>query len=325
MTNSIVEYTLKNENNDSISVINYGARIVNWVSNIENKKRNVILGYSNLNDYLNDPYYLGAAVAGPYANRIKGAKFQLDNQIVILDNNEGENQLHGGNNGLSNLFWQLDYCKSDTLSLSIDLPDGYNGYPGNTRFTVIYKLSVKNVHESVLEISFYINSDKLSIAGTTSHPYFNLAGIDKSSTGHSLKVLAEHYTPVDEQSIPTGDISPTKDTQFDFSETKTLNNDIDKLDHNFVCDTQLDLTKVKPQALLISPDKKVSLEVFSNYPAIQIYTGQYLNHPFSKFDGICLEPQFCPNSPNQPNFPFRYLQPNETLETNITYILNKGN
>jgi len=322
MPTSIVEYTLKNENNDSISIINYGARITSWNTQVSNKSRNIVLGYSNLNDYLIDPFYLGA-VAGPYANRIKRASYKLDSQTVTLDKNEGDNQLHGGNNALSNLFWQLDYCKTDALSLSIYLSDGYNGYPGNTRFTVIYKLTAKAPNESSLEISFFINSDTNTIAGPTSHPYFNLAGIDKSSIGHSLKVLAEHYTPVDDQAIPTGEIRPTKNTPFDFSKTKMLDNNVDKLDHNFVCATKLDLSKLKQQALLMSPDNKLSLDVFSNYPAIQIYSGQHLNQPFSKFDGICLEPQFCPDSPNQSNFPFKYLTANETLQTSIVYLVKK--
>ena len=322
MSTSIVEYTLNNQNNDRICVINYGARITKWHTYIEKQNRNIVLGYSDVNDYLTDPYFLGA-IAGPYANRIEGAQFKLDKQTIMLNNNEGKNQLHGGNNALSNLFWQLDYCTADTLSLYLDLPDGYNGYPGNTRFMVNYKLSVNEVNETALTINCSIKSDKNTLAGPTSHPYFNLAGTTNSCVGHQLKLFANQYTPVDEKSIPTGEIHTTLNTRFDFTSTKTLNNKIDKLDHNFVCDTELSLTSVKPMALLTSPDKAVRLEVQSNYPAIQVYTGQHLNQPFNPFDGICLEPQFCPNSPNQNNFPFQFVRANQSLNTNIVYVLKK--
>ncbi|MDO6712388.1 MULTISPECIES: hypothetical protein [Aliiglaciecola] len=108
MTTSIVQYTLSNEANDTISIINYGARLTSWVTHVDNKKRNIILGYANINDYLSDPFYLGS-VAGPYANRLSNAQIHIDNIAYALNKNEGTNQLHGGDKALSDLFWQLDY------------------------------------------------------------------------------------------------------------------------------------------------------------------------------------------------------------------------
>ncbi|MGS0498921.1 aldose epimerase family protein [Pseudoalteromonas mariniglutinosa] len=319
MTTSIVQYTLSNEANDTISIINYGARLTSWVTHVDGVKRNIILGYANINDYLTDPFYLGA-VAGPYANRLKDAQIHIDDTHYQLNQNEGENQLHGGAKALSDLYWQLDYHQKDTLSLSITLPDGYNGYPGRTIFNVLYRFTANHINQSNLEIKFTITSNKKTIAGPTSHPYFNLNGINNSAQGHTLKLAAAHYTPVNEQAIPTGSIAPIVNTPFDYTHARTINKK-DKLDHNFVSNQTLDLLAINQLAELTSPDNKLMLYVLSNYPAIQVYTGHHLKSPFNQFDGICLEPQFCPDSPNNPHFPFTALTPEIPLQTHIHYCL----
>ncbi|NMP03939.1 galactose mutarotase [Pseudoalteromonas arctica] len=323
MTTSIVQYTLSNEANDTISIINYGARLTSWVTHVDNKKRNIVLGYSNINDYLNDTFYLGA-VAGPYANRLSNAQINIDDKAYALNKNEGVNQLHGGQKALSDLFWQLDYHQKNALSLSITLPDGYNGYPGKTIFNVLYTFTTNSKNQSNLDIKFTITSNKKTIAGPTAHPYFNLNGITNSAQGHTLKLAAAHYTPVDTNAIPTGLIAPVANTTFDYTNARVLNK-TDKLDHNFVTEQVLNLQANKQHAELTSADEKVMLSVLSNYPAIQVYTGQHLKNPFNQFDGICLEPQFFPDSPNNPHFPFSYLTPQVPLQTHISYCLTKTN
>ncbi|MFY8328129.1 aldose epimerase family protein [Pseudoalteromonas sp. ZZD1] len=319
MTTTLVEYTLTNESNDKISIINYGARLTRWITLIDNEKRNIMLGYTNLYDYLSDPFYLGA-VAGPYANRLSDAQIHIDNKIYALNKNEGVNQLHGGQKALSDLFWKLDYHKKSELSLSITLPDGYNGYPGKTIFNVLYSFTSDCNNKRNLGIKFTITSDKKTIAGPTSHPYFNLNGIDNSVQGHILKLAATHYTPINSQAIPTGLIAPVENTTFDYKNARILNKS-NKLDHNFVSEKTLNLQVIKQHAELTSPDNKLMLNVLSNYPAIQVYTGHHLQSPFNQFDGICLEPQFCPDSPNNPSFPFTALTPEIPLQIHINYCL----
>ncbi|WP_089349138.1 aldose epimerase family protein [Pseudoalteromonas espejiana] len=319
MANSIVEYTLSNQTNESISIINYGARLTSWITQIDNEKCNIILSYPDLNDYLSDPYYLGA-IAGPYANRISNAQIHIDNKVCILDQNEGSNQLHGGQKALSDLFWQLDYHQKNALSLSITLPDGYNGYPGKTTFNVLYSFTTSNNDQSKLDIKFTITSNKKTIAGPTSHPYFNLNGSNNSAYGHVLKLAGAHYTPINTHAIPSGLILPVANTPFDYTSARVLNT-TDKLDHNFLIEQTLNLHTVKQHATLKSADEKLALNVLSNYPAIQVYTGHHLKNPFKAFDGICLEPQFCPDSPNNPHFPFSYITPQVPLQTHISYCL----
>jgi len=319
MTASLIQYTLSNEVNDTISIINYGARLTSWVTHIDNKKRNIVLGYSNINDYLNDTFYLGA-IAGPYANRLSNARINIDDKAYALNKNEGVNQLHGGQKALSDLFWQLDYHHKNALSLSITLPDGYNGYPGKTTFNVLYTFTTNSKSHSNLDIKFTITSNKKTIAGPTAHPYFNLNGINNSAQGHALKLAGAYYTPVDTNAIPTGLITPVANTTFDYTNARVLNK-ADKLDHNFVTEQVLNLQTNKQHAMLTSADTKLVLSVFSNYPAIQVYTGQHLKTPFNAYDGICLEPQFFPDSPNNPHFPFSYLTPQVPLQTHISYCL----
>lgn len=318
MNTKLKTFTLSNERqSNKVTITNYGARIVNWLTTVDGQQRNIVLGYPNIEDYLTDESYLGA-IAGPYANRIANAQFAINDKLYLLDNNEGDNQLHGGTGGLSDLFWCLDYHQQNKLSLSTTIADGYNGYPGDISFNVLYSLIADDANGCELQIKLTIHANKTSVVGPTSHPYFNLAGIANSTANHALKLSAEHYTPVDSNAIPTGEIAKVKDSRFDFTSLTPLAED-NPLDHNFIVKTELDLKTVTEQAQLISPDGKLQLTVKSNYPAIQVYTGEHLATPFTPRDGICLEPQFCPDSPNKPHFPFEYLLGGQAMQNTIVY------
>ncbi len=307
---------LKNDIGEEVHITNFGARIVKWLVTIDKSRRNIILGYDQLEDYQGDPAFLGAIV-GPYANRIKNASVDIEGTNYPLQANEGANQLHGGDNGLSDQLWQIREQTQNSVVLICKLVDGFNGYPGPLSFEVNYKLI-----GSCLTISQTINSPKMTIAGPTTHPYFNLNGTSQSAQGHQLKLVAQNYTPMNDSGIPTGDIKQVKGTAFDFTKMRLLPFGKNGLDDNFLLTPD---TAINDDLLLhgelTSADTKLSLVVSSNYPAMQVYTGQHLPNPFNAFDGICLEPQFCPNSPNQQNFPYQRVSPNIPLTTKIHYTL----
>lgn len=310
-------FLLSNEAGDEICITNYGARIVQWYTVVDGEERDIVLGYSTLAKYIDDSSYLGAVV-GPYANRIAQSSCVIEDEVVNLNANEGVNHLHGGMDALSDILWHVDSQEEQELRLSCKLEDGFNGYPGTTDFSVIYTLT----DESTLQVDFYATTEKPTIIGPTCHPYFNLAGVENCANEHLLQVNADYYTEVDERAIPTGNVLPVDETRFDFTKLRILKHDDDRdsINHNFVMNKREDR-----QAVLISPDKKLQLHVESDYPGMQVYTGDYLEGEFSSKQGICLEPQFYPDSPNQQDFPFYLTTPEKPFSINIEYKLVKPN
>ncbi len=308
-------FLLSNQAGDEICITNYGARIVQWHTLVAGEERNIVLGYSSLADYQEDPAYLGAIV-GPFANRIGQSKFVIDGEEFQLDANEGINHLHGGANALSDVIWQLDAQDEQSLSFSYLFDDNRNGYPGPIQFFVHYSLT----DESELIIKFSATSERATVVGPTSHPYFNLAGVEQSSNEHLLQINAEYFTELDDKNIPTGGILPVADSRFDFTKPRILKetDDRDVIDLNFVTNQRDDW-----QAILISPDKKLQLHVNSSYPGLQIYTGDYLSGKFSPRQGLCLEPQYFPDSPNHAEFPFQLTTPEQPFSAYISYRLVK--
>ena len=311
-------FVLCNASGDEVCISNYGARLLQWHTEVGKQDRNIILGYSSLSDYLQDPFYHGAVV-GPYANRISGAAFTLSGKTFPLQANEGKHHLHGGADSISDMVWEIVAQEAQVLTLKCELPDGFNGYPGAMNYWVTYHLN----NDSSLDIDIKVTTEQATVIGPTTHPYFNLAGIEESATGHTLQVFADNYTEVDSHNMPTGDICPVTDTRFDFRQPRRLDptQAKDNLDHNFVISRPAD----GAHAVLISPDKKLQLHVSSAYPGLQIYTGQHLSGKFESASGICLEPQFYPNSPNIDNFPFYLTTPEEPFNMRITYKLVKLN
>ncbi len=317
----IKTYDIANQHGDTLSIINFGARLISWHTLVNNESRNIVLAYKTLEDYLSDPFYLGAIV-GPFANRIDGARCNISGKEIRFAPNEGENQLHGGDNALANQFWFCQHHSAQSLTLTCRLKDGFNGYPGDINVRVSYEITA----DSELIISMKVNTNKVTIAGPTAHPYFNLNS-NHGSTEHSLKIYGDHYTPVNNLGIPTGEIKKVEGTEYDFRVSRLISctTNTSPLDHNFL--TSLSDTTIthdcRKQATLVSDDKQLTLHAFSNYPAIQVYTGTHLQAPFTQYQGVCLEPQFCPDSPNQPNFPFHSTRPDTPLSTIIRYRLSK--
>lgn len=310
----IESYQLTHSSGDMVTILNYGARIQSWQTTVNGQSRNIVLGHQRLEKYLKDTSYLGA-IAGPYANRIKHALVKHEKLNIQLAANEGNNILHGGKNALESQFWQVEERSDDSITLVTTLADGYNGFPGPMSFYVSYTLS-----ENELLITMNVITDKHTIAGPTGHAYFNLSGMPDDIFSHALTLNAKTYTPVDKENIPTGSICPVQNTAFDFLETKSLKQlSGTYLDHNFM----ISESNEKPCAALTSPSGDLTLQVYTDYPAMQIYDGTYLTPPFAANQGLCIEPQFPPNAPNQQGFPFELTTPDKPLKKTIRYCLLK--
>jgi aldose 1-epimerase len=317
-------FTMENQVCDSVNIIYLGARLVEWHTRVKGQSRNIIVGYTDYELYREDPSHMGA-IAGPYANRIKNAQVEISGVAHQLAANEGNNILHSGSNALESCMWQVKEHSTRAITLTYWLEDGFNGFPGAIAFEVEYRLAE---NESQLKINMNAVSEKETIVGPTGHAYFNLSKPftnNVSSTvsnkaeninQHSLLLNCQQYTPVDSVGIPTGDIDSVKNTELDFTQLKKI--DTTPINHNFV------VTDINhASAVLISPEQDLSLEVSSDYPGLQVYTADYLSSPFISRQGICLEPQFYPDSPNIKQFPFYTTSPERPFSEKIIYKLKK--
>ena len=308
----IKTFTIQNQIGDNVDIINLGARLVKWNTLVNNQERNIIVGYTDYELYREDPSHCGA-IAGPYANRIKDAAVKINGVLHKLAANEGDNLLHSGCNALESLIWKVKKHSTSSISLQCTLTDGFNGFPGAMTFEVKYRLAE---HNSQLSININVVSEKETIVGPTGHAYFNLSSSQQSINQHYLNVNCQQYTPVDEQGIPTGAVDDVKNTPYDFTQVSKIESTL--INHNYLVEnTNL------PSAILTSPEQDLTLEVSSGYPGLQVYTSDYLSSPLLPRQGICLEPQFYPNSPNVTHFPFYTTSPERPFSEKIIYQLTK--
>ena len=308
---SLKSWTLTNTSGDSATILNYGARLINWSVACAGDDRNLVLAYPSPEDYLQDPAFLGA-IAGPFANRIGQSQFLINEHQYRLVANEGRNHLHGSIEGFEKVYWDGEQPNDSTLVLTLSQPELENGYPGNREFVVIYSLD----NDGEMTIKFEGTTDKATVMGPTGHAYFNLAATGDTRE-HTLVLNADTYTEKDSEQIPTGKILTVDGTDMDFRETKTVPN---TLDDNFVVATCDDWY----QATLYCPDDALALSVYSDYPGIQVYSGHTQSEELGGQQGICLESQFFPDSPNQPHFPFCMTTPEMPLKRFIRYKVAKN-
>lgn len=332
---SVDLFTLTNKHGMQVKVTNYGG----IVTSIQVPDKNgllgeVNLGFDNLNEYLAEtqPYF--GAIIGRYGNRIANGKFTIDGQSYILAKNSASNHLHGGKKGFDKVVWQAEMMEKrniPSLILTYLSPDGAEGYPGNLTCKVIYKLTNKNE----LQINYQATTDKPTILNLTNHCYFNLKdGGATTCLNHELRILADAFTPVDKNTIPTGEIKSVKRTPFNFLTPKKIGTRIDQnnpqlkigngYDHNFVLKTA---TNLKKAAKVIERESGRILEVFTTEPGLQLYTANWLDGSlighhgiaYEKRSAFCLETQHFPNSPNQANFPTTILRPDESYHSTTVY------
>lgn len=328
-------YTLKNAKGAEARILTYGG-IVQYLSvpDKSGKFDDVVLGYDNLQGYIDKTPYFGALI-GRYGNRIGGAKFTLEGKTYKLATNNGPNSLHGGVVGFDKVVWTarpMETAQGPALILTYLSKDGEEGFPGNLTVTAIYTLTDDNA----LKVEFTAQTDKPTVVNLTHHSYFNLAGQGRGDIlGHVLYINSDKTTPVDAELIPTGEIADVTGTPFDFRKPTPIGariNDPDKVlqygpgyDHNWIVNNPPG--KFGLQAKVVEPGTGRVMEVWSDEPAVQFYAGNFLDGTiigkggvaYQKRTGFCLEPQHYPDSPNKPNFPSVVLLPGQTFHNTIVY------
>jgi aldose 1-epimerase len=327
-------YTLKNANGATAKVITFGATLTElWVPDRSGKMGDVVLGFENLQGYLGKEPFFGATI-GRVTNRIAKGKFTLDGKEYSLEINDPPNTLHSGTHDLSRKVWKAEPVherNGAAVRFSIDSPDGDEGFPGNLHVTVLYRL--KNNNE--LQLEYTAKTDKATPINLTNHSYFHLGadtGKDKDVLGHVLHINADKYTPTDATFIPTGEIRSVKGTPLDFTQPVAIGAHIAEIpgtpggyDHNFVVNGEAG--KMRLAARAFDPSSGRQMEVWTTEPAVQFYTGNFLDGTntgkrgvvYEKHSGFCLETQHYPDSVNHPAFPSTILRPGSVYSTQTTY------
>jgi aldose 1-epimerase len=314
------------------------ARILNWGGIVVSLKVpdqsgtpvDVVLGFDSFEPYMKNPAFFGALI-GRYGNRIGHAQFTLEGTAYHVPKNDGDNSLHGGGNGFDKKLWTAKEVPGG-LELTYLSADGEAGYPGNLTSRVTYSLTDDNG----LRIDYRATTDKPTVVNLTNHSYFNLAGQGEGDIlAHEIQIEADRFTPVDAGLIPTGILQPVEGTPFDFRKSfpigARINNDNEQLklgkgyDHNFVLNRKGGSLELA--ARVRDPKTGRVMEVLTDQPGIQFYTGNFLDGTLSgkggksypKRSALCLETQHFPDSPNKPDFSTTELKPGQEYKTATVY------
>lgn len=331
-------YVLKNASGMEVCVTNFGGRIVSiMVPDKNGEMKDVVLGLDSVGAYLpeNNQTDFGASI-GRYANRINQGKIVIDGTEIQLPQNNFGHCLHGGPDGWQYQVYEGSQPNDSTVVLVMNSPDGDANFPGNVTATVTYTLTSDNA----IDIDYKATTDKKTVINMTNHSYFNLSGDPKLKiTDHILYVNADNYTPVDTTYMTTGEIAPVANTPMDFTKAKVVGKDIDAFDfeqvkngngydHNWCLNTNGDETQLA--AKVLSPITGITLEVYTNEPGIQVYSGNFLDGTvtgkkgivYNKRTGLCLETQKYPDTPNKSNlegWPSATLEPGQTYNSRCIY------
>ena len=329
-------FVLKNARGMSVQILDLGGVIASIkVPDSSGNFADVTTGFDYPQPYLDGAGYMGAIV-GRYANRISGGTFSIDGIDYSLAKNNGNNAIHGGLVGFDKKIWDVEFLvglHDSKLKLSTFSPDGEEGYPGRVEVSVTYTLNDQNQ----LTIDYSATSDKATIINLTNHAYFNLDGHQAGSIlEHEVMLNANHFTPIDESSIPTGVILDVAGTPLDFRQRKAIGLEIESedqqinfgsgYDHNFVINHS-ELGGVSLAAEVYSPNSGRVMKVYTDQPGVQFYTGNFLNGKLVGKDGavygrrsaFCLETQHFPDSPNKPMFPSTILQPGDQFASRTIF------
>ena len=327
--------TLTNANGVEVRTIPYGATIVSIkVPDRNGTRDDVVLGFDTGDGYQKDHPYFGAIV-GRYGNRIAKGHFTLDCATYTLATNNGPNHLHGGAKGFSRVVWRAEPLTRDgkqAVAYTYVSRDGEEGYPGELTVRVTYTLTASN--EIVVE--YDATTTKPTPINLTQHSYFNLAGEGSGDIlGHQLTIVADRFTPVDATLIPTGELAPVEGTPFDFRQPAPIGARIDAdheqirhgngYDHNWVLNGTAG--QRRHAATLEDPKSGRTLDVSTTEPGLQFYAGNFLDgtitgksgHVYKRRNGLCLETQHFPDSPNHPNFPSTILRPGERYQSQTVF------
>ncbi|MDB5087437.1 MAG: galactose mutarotase [Mucilaginibacter sp.] len=314
-------FTVKNANGAFIQLTNYGATIVSVVVPGRNGElEHVIAGFDEPEGYLVDKCYIGSTI-GRFANRIGNAAFKLDDKQYHLEANDNTNSNHGGNSGYN--LRVFDYkIEDDKLIFTLNSPDEDGGFPGNLGLTVSYQWTENNQ----LKITYLAETDQPTIANFTNHAYFNLSGKGGSMLNHQLTIFADQILETDQEYIPTGKVIPADKRAFlgDMIGDKMKNN-AGGFNHYYILNNHDDNTRLA--AVLDDENSGRRLNVYTTYPGLMFYTGDFLESihpghlgkPYNPLDGLCLECQHYPDAPNHGTFPSVVLKPGEQYKEEIIY------
>lgn len=325
-------YVLTNKNGMEVCLTNFGARIVSAiVPGKDGELRDVVLGFDSIQDYIKYPTDFGASI-GRYANRIQDGKITIDGETIQLPRNNYGHCLHGGMKGWQYKVYDARRVDSSAVVMTLHSPDGDENFPGNVTAKVTFRLEDDNS----IHIGYEAETDRKTIINMTNHSYFNLSGdASRSILDDVLYLNADAFTPVDSTFMTTGEIRPVAGTPMDFTTPKTIAADMDMrdeqvkngngYDHNWVLNTKGDMNQVA--ARLTSPVSGITLEVYTDEPGIQVYSGNFLDGSMKGKRGIayrqraavCLETQHYPDSPNKPGWPSVELAPGEKYTSHCIY------
>jgi len=323
--------TLTNKAGNVIRLTNLGARIT-WIEvpDKNGKKDNITFGYDTFEGTITGEMSFGSVI-GRYANRIANGKFTLDGVEYTLPKNNGTNTLHGGPRGWHTVVWNSEVLKGDSPAVKFTYvsPDLEAGFPGTMKVEVIYTWTDKNE----IIIDYKCTTDKKTVLNITNHAYFNLHGAGNGDIlDHELTINASAFTPVDSVMIPTGEIRPVSETPLDFTRPHLIGERIDEnydqlvfghgYDHNYILDNMVDV-----DVIVYEPTSGRVLEVITDQPGMQFYTGNFLDgtqigyggKSFTSRTGLCLESGHYPDSPNHPEFPSTVLNPGETFKSRTVF------
>lgn len=329
----VFSYVLDNEKNIRAEILTYGGIVRRLcVKGKNGEYTDVVLGRDTLDEYMKNDGYFGALV-GRHANRIYRGKFTINNTEYSVAINNGKNSIHGGVKGFDKYVWDVVETRDDenpSITLSIVSPDGDEGFPGKLEVSVQYSVNEKNG----LEIHYEAVSDKDTVVNLTNHSYFNLNGAGNGDIlNHTLQMNCNFFTPNSEECMPYGEILSVKNTPFDFTEEKFVGRDINSsdsqiksfkgYDHNFIIDGY----GFRKAATLKGDKTGITMDVYTDKPGVQLYTGNYIDTNRKCKDGkiyinhaaLCLETQFFPNSTSFPHFPGPFLKKGEKYNFTTEY------
>jgi aldose 1-epimerase len=332
---AVALYTLRNSHGMEARIATYGGIVTSLTAaDRAGHYGDVVLGYDNLPRYLKSSPYFGALI-GRYGNRIAQGRFRLGTVEYRLATNDGPNALHGGKVGFDKVIWSVKAseltAQGPRLTLTYLSRDGEEGYPGNLSVTATYTLTEDNA----LRLDYEATTDKDTIVNLTQHSYFNLRG-HGDVLGHVVQIHADRFTPVDKTLIPTGELRPVEDAPFDFRSPVAIGARISDpdpqlliakgYDHNWVMQ-RVPGGSLTLDATVYEPETGRVLEVLSDQPGLQFYTGNFLDGSlvgkgrwrYQLHAGFCMEPQHFPDSPNRAEFPSTELKPAEVYHSTIIY------
>lgn len=328
-------YILKNNVGNEVAITNYGGAIVAiMVPDKEGKLANVIQGHDNIQDVIDSPEPYLSTLIGRYGNRIAKGKFHLHGKEYNLPINNGPNCLHGGNKGFNARVWDALQMDNQTLVLKYVSPYGEEGFSGELRTTVVYSFNDDNE----LSIEYMSTTNKKTIINLTSHGFFSLPGIANPTPtieNQICEINADYYIPIDDTSIPTGEIRFVEGTPFDFRQPKPIGQDIEAddvqikngagYDHCFVLNKKEE-GELSFAARLTDPTSGRIMEVYTTEPGVQLYTDNWADGykgqhgaTFPRRSAVCFEAQHFPDSPNHPYFPSVVLRPNQEYKQKTVY------